>query len=186
MKDEAQETGLIGGIEKREIKITPYNPHWQKVFQTHATTIVNALGNAAMRIEHVGSTSVPGLGAKPIIDILLVVADSADETSYRIQMEQAGYQLRVREPDFHEHRMFRTHERDVHIHVFSSTSPEIQRYLTFRNRLRTNSAERQLYEQTKRKLAKEEWVDMNAYAEAKSEVIERIIGAAQAANEIYE
>ncbi len=185
MKDDVQETGLIGGIEKREIEIAPYDPHWPKVFQTHATIIANALGSTASRIEHVGSTSVPGLGAKPIVDILLVVADSAVETSYRTQMEQAGYQLRVREPDFHEHRMFRTHERDVHIHVFSPTSPEIQRYLTFRNRLRTNCAEKQLYEQAKRKLAKEKWTDMNAYAEAKSEVVERIIGAARAAGEIY-
>ena len=100
-------------------------------------------------------------------------------------MEQAGYQLRVREPAFDEHRMFRTQERDVHIHVFSPISPEIQRYLTFRNRLRTNPVDRQLYEKTKRKLAKKEWSDMNAYAEAKSEVVEQIIGAAQAAGEIY-
>jgi len=185
MKDKSQEIGLIGGIEKRAIKIAPYDRHWPEIFETHETILAKALGNAALRIEHIGSTSVPGLGAKPIIDILLVVADSSVESSYQTQMEQAGYQLRVREPDFHEHRMFRTHERDVHIHVFSPTSPEIQRYLTFRNRLRTNSEERQLYEQAKQKLAEEKWADMNAYAEEKSEIIERIIGAAQAAEEIY-
>ena len=185
MKDEVQETVLFGGVEKREIEIGPYDPHWPEVFQSQATIIGNALGSAAMRIEHIGSTSVPGLGAKPIVDILLVVEDSAAESSYRTQMEQAGYQLRVREPAFDEHRMFRTQERDVHIHVFSPTSPEIERYLTFRNRLRTNPVDRQLYEKTKRKLAKKEWSDMNAYAEAKSEVVEQIIGAAQAAGEIY-
>jgi len=80
--------------------------------------------------------------------------------------------------------MFRTLERDVHIHVFSLNSPEIQRYLTFRNRLRSNPADRELYERTKRNLARKKWSDMNAYTDAKSEVIERIIGAAQATGEV--
>lgn len=171
--------GLIGGVEKREIEIVAYDPHWVEVFQEHATIIATVLGRAALRIEHIGSTSVPALDAKPIIDMLLVVEDSAVESSYRPQMEQAGYQLRVREPDFHEHRMFRTQQRDVHVHVFSPGCPEIKRYLTFRHRLRTNLADRQLYERTKQELAKKEWPDMNAYAEAKSEVIEKIIEAAQ-------
>lgn len=171
--------GLIGGVEKREIEIVAYDPHWVEVFQEHATIIATVLGRAAMRIEHIGSTSVPALDAKPIIDMLLVVEDSAVESSYLPQMEQAGYQLRVREPDFHQHRMFRTKERDVHVHVFSPGCPEIKRYLTFRHRLRTNLADRQLYERTKQELAKKEWPDMNAYAEAKSEVIEKIIEAAQ-------
>ena len=185
MKNEVQKTVLIGGVEKRRIEIVAYDPHWPEIFKKHAAIIAAALGNAALRIEHIGSTSVPALGAKPIVDILLVIEDSSIETSYRIQMEQAGYQLRVREPAFHEHRMFRTQERDVHIHVFSPTSPEIERYLTFRNRLRTNRAERQVYEQTKRELAKKKWTDMNAYAEAKSEIVEQIIAAAQAAGEIF-
>lgn len=179
MKDDEQEMGLIGGVEKREIEIVAYDPHWVEVFQEHATIIATVLGRAALRIEHIGSTSVPALDAKPIIDMLLVVEDSAVESSYRPQMEQAGYQLRVREPDFHQHRMFRTKERDVHVHVFSPGCPEIKRYLTFRHRLRTNLADRQLYERTKQELAKKEWPDMNAYAEAKSEVIEKIIEAAQ-------
>jgi GrpB-like predicted nucleotidyltransferase (UPF0157 family) len=177
MKNELPETGLIGGVEKREIVIADYDPRWPDIFQAHATIVEKALGSAALRIEHIGSTSVPGLGAKPIVDMLLVVEDSADELSYRKQMEQAGYQLRVREPDFHEHRMFRTAERDVHVHVFSPSSPEIERYLTFRDRLRSDAGARRLYEQTKRQLAMQSWPDMNAYAEAKSEVIQRIIAA---------
>lgn len=181
MTGEVERTGLIGGIEKGEIEIAPYDPQWPKVFQTHATIIKKALARTALQIEHIGSTSVTGLGAKPIVDILLVVEDAAVETSYRTKLEQAGYQLRVREPDFHEHRMFRTPARDVHIHIFSSTCAEIERHLTFRNRLQTNRAARHLYEQTKRKLAKKSWADVNDYAEAKSEVIERIIGAARAA-----
>ncbi|MEO2035913.1 MAG: GrpB family protein [Planctomycetaceae bacterium] len=183
MKHEMKESGLIGGIERREIEIADYDLLWSDVFHKHATLMTRVLGIAAWQIEHIGSTSVPGLGAKPIVDVLLVVEDSAVESSYRTRLEKAGYQLRVCEPDFHEHRMFRTLKRDVHVHVYSINCPEIQWHLTFRNRLRTNPAERRLYEQAKRTLAQQEWTDMNAYAEDKSDIIEHIIGAAQAAGE---
>ena len=183
MKEKETPTGLIGGIERRTIEIVDYQPRWREVFESHARIIAAALGAAALSIEHIGSTSVPGLAAKPIVDVLLVVADSADEAAYLPQLEAAGYVLRVREPDFHEHRMFRTPARDVHIHVFSPGSPEIERYLTFRDRLRRNSHDRQLYEQTKRRLASQPWPDMNAYADAKTQVVEGIIAAARAAGE---
>ncbi len=83
--------------------------------------------------------------------------------------------MRVGEPEFHEHRMLRTPELDVHVHVYSQGCPEIDRHLTFRDRLRNNIDDRQLYERTKRRLAAEDWSDMNQYAEAKTDVIEAII-----------
>ena len=98
-------------------EIVDYQPLWPQKFQTHARVIADSLGDTALRIEHIGSTSVPGLAAKPIIDILLVVEDSADEDSYLSKMETVGYELRVREPDFYEHRMFSTPARDVHVHL---------------------------------------------------------------------
>jgi GrpB-like predicted nucleotidyltransferase (UPF0157 family) len=180
MSDDANRWGLIGGMEKRVIEILDYDPHWPAEFKTHAKMIADALGHVALRIEHIGSTSVPELAAKPIIDILLVVADSANEGSYLPALEAAGYELRVREPDFHEHRMLRTPSRDVHIHVFSPGSPEVERYLVFRDRLRKEAHDRQVYEAAKRKLAAQSWPDMNAYAEAKTDVIEGIIAAAHA------
>lgn len=184
MADEPLETGLIGGAEKREIKIADYDTDWPKKFETHAKMIADAIGGSALRIEHIGSTSVPGLAAKPIIDILVVVADSADESAYLPQLEAAGYVLRVREPGWNEHRMLRTPEKDVHIHIYSAGCREIQRNLTFRDRLRRNIEDRSRYEQTKRELAAKEWSDMNAYADAKAEVIESIIAASQAASEL--
>jgi GrpB-like predicted nucleotidyltransferase (UPF0157 family) len=184
MEDDAEKTGVIGGAEKRIIEILDYNPRWPQEFQTHKKIIADALGVAALRIEHIGSTSVPGLAAKPVIDVLLVVEDSGNESSYLSELEAAGYVLRVREPEFHEHRMLRTPKRDVHIHVFSPGSPEIERYLTLRYRLRTSAHERQRYETTKRSLATQPWQDMNAYANAKTEVIEGILAAARAVGEI--
>ena len=183
MAERQLETGLIGGIEKREIKICDYDPEWPNKFAKHAKIISEAVGSFLLRIEHIGSTSVPCLAAKPIIDILVVVPDSANESAYLPRLEAAGYVLRVREPDWNEHRMFRTPEKDVHVHVYSAGCPEIQRNLVFRDRLRKNVEDRKRYEQTKRELAAEDWPDMNAYARAKTEVIEIIIAAAQAAGD---
>jgi GrpB-like predicted nucleotidyltransferase (UPF0157 family) len=184
MADEPFATGLIGGAEKREIKIIAYDPVWPQKYEAHAKRIAGALGRDALRVEHIGSTSVPGLAAKPIVDILVVVQDSADESAYLPQLEAAGYVLRVREPDWNEHRMFRTPEQDVHVHIYSVGCPEIERNLSFRDRLRRNTDDRRRYERRKRELAAKEWPDMNAYADAKTEVIESIIAAEQAAGEI--
>jgi GrpB-like predicted nucleotidyltransferase (UPF0157 family) len=155
-----------------------------RVIRSSDILVAGALGRAALRIEHIGSTSVPGLAAKPIIDILVVVADSADEAAYLPQLEAAGYALRVREPDWNEHRMFRTPERDVHVHIYSAGCPEIERNLTFRDRLRRNSDDRKRYHEMKRELAANDWFDMNAYAQAKTEVIESILAAARAPSEV--
>jgi GrpB-like predicted nucleotidyltransferase (UPF0157 family) len=113
-----------------------------------------------------------------------VVPDSADESAYLPSLEAAGYVLRVREPEWNKHRMFRTSELDVHVHIYSAGCTEVERLLTFRDRLRRNADDRRCYEWTKRELAAKEWRDMNAYAEAKTEVIEGIIAAARAADEL--
>ena len=166
---------LIGGIEKREIVIVEYDPLWPAKFQRHSVIISQALGQGALVIEHVGSTSVPGLAAKPIIDIDVFVEDSSNEAAYLPALLSAGYVLRVREPDWHEHRMLRTPEQDVHIHIFSTGCVEVARHLAFRDRLQSHAADRLRYEALKRKLSEEDWPDMNAYARAKSEVVEEII-----------
>ena len=169
---------LIGGIEKRPIVIVDYDPAWPEKFRSHAAIISRALGVTALVIEHVGSTSVPGLAAKPIIDIDVLVQDSSNEAAYLPVLLAAGYLLRVREPDWHEHRMFRTPELDVHIHIFSAGCVEFTRHLAFRDRLRCHAEDRLRYEAVKRNLAKEDWPDMDAYARAKSEVVEEIIARA--------
>src|SRR5689334_11000230 len=166
------------------ITIVDYDSSWPSKFQMHAGRIANALGEVALRIEHIGSTSVPGLAAKPIIDILVVVEDSTIESAYLPHLEAAGYELRVREPEWHQHRMFRTPEKDVHVHIYSAGCREIQRNLLFRDRLRANVDDRRRYEQTKRELATHDWSDINDYANAKTDVIESIIAAAQTSGAI--
>ena len=138
-----------------------------------------ALGERAVQIEHVGSTSVPGLAAKPVIDIVLVVADSADEPAYVPDLEAAGYRLMHREPSWYEHR-FLVDEPAVQIHVFSVGCVEVERMLLFRDRLRSHPEDRELYQRTKRELAAARWSYVQDYANAKSSVVEHIIATAQA------
>lgn len=133
------------------------------------------LAGRALRVEHVGSTSVPGLPAKPVIDIVLVVTDSADERAYVPVLVEAGSQLHVREADWYEHRMFKGPDTDINLHTFSAGCPETDRMVMFRDRLRSNPADRQLYARTKLDLAQREWTFVQNYADAKSAVIEGII-----------
>jgi GrpB-like predicted nucleotidyltransferase (UPF0157 family) len=166
------------------ILLVAYDPKWPDRFQQEAERIRRALGEQALRIEHVGSTSVPGLPAKPIIDILLVVADSAKETEYVAALEGAAYKLHVREPGWYEHRMFKVPENDVNLHVFSAGCPEIVRMLAFREWLRTNEADRELYARSKRTLAQQEWKYTQNYADAKAPVIEEIMSRVRGRGDI--
>lgn len=162
---------LVGGIEKRDLVIADPDPSWPQVFARHADRICAALGLLAREVEHVGSTSVSGLAAKPIIDILVGVDDITAEEDYLEPLLRAGYQLRVREPG---HRMLRTPALDVHIHIHESGAPAAVDYLLLRDRLRRDCADRELYESTKRELVQSDWGDMNAYADAKTAVIAQI------------
>ena len=165
---------LSGGI-----LLVDYDPSWPDLFQREADRIRWLLGGRARRIEHAGSTSVPGLTAKPIIDLLLVVADSAAEDAYAPDLEAAGYVLRIREPNWYQHRMFKGPDTDINLHVFSCGCPEIDRMLMFRDWLRSNAADRDLYARTKLALAQEEWRHVQNYADAKTAVIEEIIRRAR-------
>ena len=175
------ETGILGGSEQRDIILDEYNPAWPQRFESEQSKIDAALGMNALVIEHVGSTSVPGLAAKPIIDICLAVRDSSDEDAYVPDLEAAGYHLRVREPDFHEHRMLRSRAKDVHVHVFSAGSSEMRRMIAFRDWLRAHPEDREQYESTKRQLARKRWPSMQHYADAKTEVVALIMRRPEAA-----
>lgn len=161
------------------ILIADYDPEWPRLFEREAKRVQGALGERILLLEHVGSTSVPGLAAKPKIDMLLVVADSADELAYVSALEVAGYVLQVRELDWYQHRMFKGPDTDINLHVFSVGCPEIDRMLLFRNWLRSNMSDRQLYERTKRDLASGNWKYMQNYADAKAAVVAEVLARAQ-------
>jgi GrpB-like predicted nucleotidyltransferase (UPF0157 family) len=171
-------------IHNSPITLLEYDPSWPELFRREARRIRSALGDKALLLEHVGSTSVPGLPAKPIIDILLVVGSSRDEASYVPQLEASGYVLRIREPGWHEHRLFKGPDTNINLHVFTRDDDEIERMLIFRDRLRKNSEDRELYLKAKRELAGKNWRYVQNYADAKSAIVEEIIMRARSTLEL--
>jgi len=167
---------LIGGREPVSVIVMDYDERWRQRFEEFAGRVRRALGAQVLALDHIGSTSVPGLAAKPIVDMLLTVATLTDEAAYVPPLESVCFELRVREPD---HRMLRTRTRDVHLHVYERDRSEVGDYLDLRDWLRIDAADRELYAATKRRLAQQTWCDLNYYADAKSEVIRDVLGRAR-------
>ncbi len=165
------------------IILAEYDPRGPALFEREAVRIRAALGDSAILIEHAGSTSVPGLAAKPIIDIVLAVPDSADEPSYVPLLQAAGYILRAREPDWYEHRMFKGPDTDVNLHVFTTSCTEIDRMLLFRDWLRANEADRDAYLQVKQDLARRTWRHVQHYADTKTTIVDEIMDRASRAGQ---
>jgi GrpB-like predicted nucleotidyltransferase (UPF0157 family) len=160
------------------IYLAPYDPGWTAQFSQQADRIRAALAEKVLRLEHVGSTAVLGLSAKPIIDMVLAVANSADELSYVPPLEKQGFVLRIREPDWFEHRLLKAPDIDANLHVFSIGCEEIDRMVTFRDWLQTHDEDRRRYEKTKRELAARTWKHVQNYADAKSEIVREILARA--------
>jgi GrpB-like predicted nucleotidyltransferase (UPF0157 family) len=182
ISDEELQRVTVGELAPRNapIVLADYDPEWPRLFAREAARIRSVLGDTALRVEHVGSTSVPGLAAKPIIDVLLVVPDSADEPSYVPALEAAGYVLRIREPDWFEHRLLKGPDTDVNLHVFGAGTEEIDRMLRFRDHLRASDDDRDHYARTKRELARRTWRHVQHYADAKTAVVGKIMARATA------
>ncbi len=162
------------------IEIRDYDPSWPQLYDREAARIRSILGERVVRLEHAGSTSVPALPAKPIVDIVLEVPDSADEAACVPDLEAAGYVLQIREPDWFEHRLFKGPDTNVNLHVFSAYCTETDRMLLFRDWLRANAADREHYAAAKRELAARDWKYTQQYADAKTAVILEIMARAEA------
>lgn len=185
MFNEPTDGPIIIQLDARPINSTihldAYDPRWPAWYAKEEAKLAAALGDLPHSLWHVGSTSVPGLAAKPLIDILLAVPDAAREADYVDRIESTGYRLHLREPEWHEHRVFKGPRPPVNLHVFSAGSSEITRMLAFRDRLRAHEDERALYEAEKRRLAAMVWPRVQDYADAKTGVVEAIIARALAA-----
>jgi len=167
------------------IVIADYNADWPSFFEREAARVRRILGDRVRLLEHAGSTSVVGLPAKPIIDMVLAVPDSSDEVTYVPDMELGGYVLRIREPHWFEHRVFNALDTKVNLHVFTADCPEIAQMLLFRDWLRSHPEDRDLYAATKRELVKREWKFVQHYADAKTEAVHEILARARAGKEFH-
>ena len=159
----------VGALEPHNAPITlaPYDPDWPRLFSREADRLRSVLGKEAVGVEHAGFS----IG----IDILLVVPDSADEPSYVPHLQAAGYVLRIREPEWFEHRLFRGPDTSINLHAFSSGAAEVQRMLRFRDRLRDDDVARERYARTKCDLAERTWRHVQDYADAKTAVVSEIL-----------
>lgn len=167
---------LTGRVEVRES-----DPEWPRLYEREAARLRGLLGERVLALDHVGSTAVPGLPAKPVIDLDLSLADSADEAAYLPVLEGAGYRLVVREPDWHEHRLFKGPDTNINLHVWTLGSPEAARHLIFRDWLRTNADDRQRYGRLKQELAGQDFEYVHEYNNAKAPLIHEIYARALAA-----
>src|ERR1700722_1951439 len=183
--EEQMQAAHVGVVRTHNapIQLMDYGAEWPALFIREAERVRAVLGERVLMIEHVGSTSVPGLAAKPIIDIILAVADSADEPAYVPAMESAGYLFHIRGPEWYQHRLAKGPDTSINLHVYSFGCPEMDKMLMFRDWLRSNDADREIYERTKRDLAKQTWKYVQNYADAKTSVVDEIVIRARAARD---
>jgi GrpB-like predicted nucleotidyltransferase (UPF0157 family) len=156
------------------IQVEEYDPAWVDRFAAAASALRDLLGDRVVAVEHVGSTSVPGLAAKPVIDIDLLLDDTADESGYVPVLGTLGYRLVLREPWWYGHRMLVSAAEDVNLHVWPRGAPEPVRHRLFRDWLRTHPEDRDLYASTKQRLAQETTDRPGDYSLAKNDVIDAI------------
>jgi GrpB-like predicted nucleotidyltransferase (UPF0157 family) len=170
----------IGG-KSRPLEVVPYDPAWPRHYDGVAARVRAALGRRILVLEHVGSTSVPGLAAKPVIDVNLVVADSGDEASYVPDLEAAGFVLRIREPAWEQHRVLALEEPKTNLHVWSPGSREPARTRVFRDWLLSHPEDREAYGALKTELAARGFAEVMDYNNQKGplvyDIYERIFAA---------
>jgi GrpB-like predicted nucleotidyltransferase (UPF0157 family) len=161
----------VGDHPQRAIVVVPYDEAWPSDFARLSSIVRAALGDRVLALEHVGSTSVAGLMAKPVIDADLTVADSGDEAAYVPALEAVGFALRVREPDWEEHRVLTIEAPQTNLHVFSPGAREPQRHALFRDWLRSHEDDRAAYGALKAELGGRGFTDSMDYNNHKSELV---------------
>jgi GrpB-like predicted nucleotidyltransferase (UPF0157 family) len=176
--------GTRAALPGNRVEVVAPDPAWPDRYDELATLVRSALGERVLGLEHVGATSVPGLWAKPVVDADLTVADSGDEPAYLADLEAAGFVLRVREPDWEEHRCLRLEAPPGNLHVFSPGAVEPRRHRAFRDWLTVDDTDRERYGALKRDLASRPFESVMAYNNEKGvliyEIYERIFAADRA------
>ncbi|MEE2053867.1 MULTISPECIES: GrpB family protein [Nocardiopsis] len=162
------------------VHISQYDAKWPYLFKRESEKVRAALGDRVLLFEHVGSTAVPGMAAKPCVDLLLVVADPADEPSYLPDLLAAGYSVVIREPDWYEHRVLKGPDINLNLHVFGEGCEEVERMRLFRDHLIADAGARERYTAVKRELAERTWERIQDYSDAKTAVVEQLLDEARA------
>ena len=161
----------------RKVEVVEHNPEWQNLFQIESQRVADTLSHNVVAIHHIGSTSIPHIYAKPIIDLLVEVNDINKVDNSNSSMESIGYQA-MGEFGIVDRRYFRKNNssgvRTHHVHVFETNSSEIKRHLAFRDYMIAHQTEAQQYSDLKRELAKQFPEDIESYMDGKNEFIKQI------------
>ncbi len=161
----------------RKIEVVPHNPRWRDAFESEAKQVAVALGENAVAIHHIGSTAIPDIYAKPIIDVLVEVSDLTEVEAQSSAMQSLGYEV-MGEFGISGRRYFRKNNqegiRTHHIHVFEAGSAQVIRHLAFRDYLIAHPEEAQSYSELKRKLAEEHSQSADGYIDGKDGFIKEI------------
>ncbi|MBE3002414.1 GrpB family protein [Nocardiopsis sp. HNM0947] len=155
------------------------DPKWPYLFEREALRIRQALGERVLLLEHVGSTAVPGLIAKPCVDILLCVDEPADEDAYVPDLEKVGYTLAIRKPDWHDHRVLGGNQVNINLHVFAPECEQVGFLLRLRDHLCEDADARARYTEVKTALAERTWDHILEYVDAKTEVVQELLDQAK-------
>ncbi|MEY1422254.1 GrpB family protein [Morganella morganii] len=147
--DPDENSWVAGKPRTAEITVSEYDPAWPAVYAQEKQRILDALGDKALHVEHVGSTAVPGLAAKPVIDIDLIVTDPANEDAWLPALIALGYEHTVRESSWYQHRMLKQEQPQVNLHVFAPRCPEHLRHILFRDWLISHPDDLAAYAQSK-------------------------------------
>ena len=181
-------SGELQILSKRTVplplEVVQPDPSWPAQFNVIKAKIEAALGSSLLAVSHVGSTSVPDLPAKPIIDMDVTVANIQDESTYAPALEAAGFQFLHREPSWNKHRLFYNYDPPANLHVFGSDSKELIRHAAMRDWLLTHPEDRKRYAEVKveaSKAAIANGEDVNQYNDRKSPVLQDILVRALAA-----
>ncbi|SEA98893.1 GrpB domain, predicted nucleotidyltransferase, UPF0157 family [Thalassobacillus cyri] len=156
----------------RKVEVVDYNKLWPEEFKKEAESLRTIMESILMNIHHIGSTSVAGLPAKPVIDIMPVVKKIEHVDPYNEAMEAIGYEAKG-EHGIPSRRFFKKggDDRTHHVHVFESGSPDIERHLAFRDYMRSHPEEAEAYGQLKIDLARKSPTDIQAYMDGKDSFI---------------
>jgi len=161
----------------RKVEVVPHDPTWQDVFRIESKHVADALGDNFVTIHHIGSTAIPGIYAKPIIDILVEVKDITQVDEQSSAMESLGYEV-MGEYGIPERRFFRKNNqagvRTHHIHIFEVGSAQVKRHLAFRDYMIAHPEAAQQYSELKRELARENPQDIDGYMDGKDGFIKEI------------
>jgi GrpB-like predicted nucleotidyltransferase (UPF0157 family) len=159
----------------RIVEVVPYDESWAVLYQDEAEVVHTALGEVVLEIHHIGSTAIPGMWAKPVIDILVVVSDIGEVDGRNSHMKAAGYEAKG-EFGIKNRRFFTKggDKRSHHVHVFQKGSPEIGRHLDFRDFIIAHPERAARYAELKRSLADKFRTDIDAYCDGKDSFLKAI------------